>query len=150
MDRLIFWGLLIALIPSSAVIAASPFTTAQQDAAAKRFQADAEKATIYVYRDQRLLGATAVLPVIVNGRVAGATAPRSYFVWRLEPGDITISSMTAEKIATVELKVKPGELYFVRQKALFGFANPGVSLQVVGQQDGRSAVLKCKRLKSAF
>ena len=150
MRYLIFTIILSALFKSTAIVAASPFASAQDDAIAKRFETDPDKAIIYVYRDQRFLGSQAVLPVIVDGQVAGTTALRSYFMWSLEPGEHLISAITPANEASVKLTTEAGALYYIRQKALFGFNSPGVSLELTNNETGRSAVLKCQRLESAF
>ena len=150
MRTLILIIIVSALFSPTTVFAASPFASAASDAMAKRFASDPAKATVYVYRDQRFLGSQAVLPVIVDGRIAGTTAPRSYFMWRLEPGRHTISSLTPENEAIIELTAQAGKIYFIRQKARFGVNNPGVSLQQTSAEKGRAAVLKCQRLKSAI
>ena len=97
-----------------------------------------------------MIGAAGQLNVKVNGKDAGGIGPGSFFKWDLNPGIYTFSSSTAESSATVQVDVKAGEVYFIRQDARLGISNGRVTMKEVESHKGRKEVQDCKLLVSSY
>jgi hypothetical protein len=144
------WLPFVAIIALAPSCASTSKAAAEKDQEAKSFGVDEERGTVYIYRTGRMVGAAGQLQVKVNGKEAGGTGPGTYFKWDLKPGTYTFSSFTTESSAIVELNVKAGELYFLRQDARMGLSSGRVSLQEVSDSKGKSEVADCKLLVSAY
>ena len=125
--------------------ASVPMASAEADAAAKRFEAPAGKATIYVYRNE-ILGGAIALTVALDGRVVGRTGPKTFFALDVAPGAHEISSIT-ENTSTLKFNASAGKTYFVWQEVKMGMWQPRSQLQQVDEATGRKAVLECKRIE---
>ena len=122
----------------------------EKSAEAKSFEAPEGKGSVYLYRTGRAVGAAVQLAVKVNGIDAGGTGPGTFFKWDLNPGNYTFFSSTAEASAVVQLDVKAGEVYYIRQDARLGIENGRVTMKEVGEQQGQRDVLGCKLLVSSY
>lgn len=117
---------------------------------AKSFQAPDDRGTVFVYRTGRAVGAAGQLQVKVNSTDAGGTGPGTFFRWDLQPGTYTFSSSTGESSAVVQLDVKAGEVYFIRQDARLGIDKGRVSMKEVDAKKGQKEVQGCKLLVSSY
>ena len=105
---------------------------------------------LYLYRTGRAVGAAGQLMVKVNDISAGGTGPGSLFKWDLNPGLYTFMSSTAESSVTVQLDVKAGKIYFIRQDARIGLSAGRVTMKEVDSNQGKREVKSCKLLVSSF
>lgn len=135
------------LFGSCASTSKAPESTSNQ---AKSYVAPADRGSVYIYRTGRMVGAAGQLNVKVNGRDAGGTGPGTFFKWDLNPGTYTFFSSTAEASAVVQLEVKAGEVYFIRQDARLGIENVRVTLNEVSAEKGRKEIEGCKLLVSSY
>ena len=119
-------------------------------AQAKEFKAPEGKGTVYLYRTGRAVGAAGQLMVKVNQLDAGGTGPGTFFKWDLTPGVYTFMSSTGESSAVVQLDVKPGMVYYIRQDARMGLDTGRVSMKEVDASKGQKEVAKCKLLVSSY
>lgn len=117
---------------------------------AKLFEAPIDRGTVYLYRTGRVVGAAAQLNVKVNGLDAGGTGPGTFFKWDLKPGAFTFLSSTGEASAVVQLEVKAGEVYFIRQDARMGLDSGRVTMKEVSDSKGKKEVEGCKLLVSSY
>ena len=117
---------------------------------AKTFTVPSDKGRVYLYRTGRAVGAAGQLNVKVNSNDAGGTGPGTFFKWDLNPGTYTFSSSTSESSAIVELDVKAGQVYFIRQDARLGIDKGRVTMKEVDSSKGQNEVKKCKLLVSAY
>jgi len=117
---------------------------------AKTLSTPDDKGTVIIYRTGRVVGATGQLQVKINGIAAGGTGPGTFFRWDLKPGSYTFLSSTSESSAVVQLDVKAGERYFIRQDARIGFDSGRVTMKEVGDKKGESEVEDCKLLVSSY
>jgi hypothetical protein len=117
---------------------------------AKSFKAPADRGSVYLYRTGRAVGAAGQLQVKVNGADAGGTGPGTFFKWDLKPGIYTFASSTGEASAVVQLNVKAGEVYYIRQDARLGIDQGRVTMKEVSDNKGRKEVAGCKLLVSAY
>ncbi|MGI9532997.1 DUF2846 domain-containing protein [Lutimonas sp.] len=117
---------------------------------AKSFNALADKGTVYLYRTGRAVGAAGQLIVKINSMDAGGTGPGTFFKWDLKPGTYTFSSSTGESSAVVQIDVKAGQIYFVRQDARMGINNGRVTIKEVDSNKGQKELNNCKLLVSSY
>ena len=122
----------------------------EKSQAAKSFESPENKGTVFLYRTGRAVGAAGQLSVKVNGLDAGGTGPGTFFRWDLTPGVYTFLSSTTESSATVQLDVKAGQTYFIRQDARMGIQSGRVTMIEVDPEKGKSEVKECKLLVSSY
>jgi Protein of unknown function (DUF2846) len=136
--------LLAALLISLFLVgcASVPMGDPKLDAAAKTFQVPADKAGIYVYRNESM-GAAVKMDVIIDGQNIGETAAKTYFYKEVAPGKHTVASK-AENTDTIEVDLKPGALAFIWQEVKMGLMFARTKLHLVGEQDGKKGVLETK------
>lgn len=121
---------------------------AGEDAKAKTFEVPTGKANIYLYRNETM-GAAIKMPVSVNGKLAGQTASKTYFLWQVNPGTYDISSLT-ENTSTIKLIVEAGKNYFVWQEVKMGLFMARSELKLVDEDTGRKGVAECSLAQSSF
>lgn len=146
------WKFLFAFVLAINTIACANVSKApeQQSSEAKAFQAPDNKGAVYLYRTGRAVGAAGQLLVKVNGIDAGGTGPGSFFKWDLNPGVYSFMSSTAESSVTVQLDIKAGQVYFVRQDARLGLNAGRVTMKEVDSSQGMKEVNNCKLLVSSY
>lgn len=128
--------------------ASVPMTSSDDDAKAKSFTVRSGKANIYLYRNE-VFGAALKMTVSVNGKVAGQTASKTYFLWEVDPGIYDISSI-AENTSTVKLIAEAGKSYFIWQEMKMGLFAARSELKQVDDDTGRKAVAECTRVQSSL
>jgi len=139
MSRL-FAALLLSL--ALAGCASVPMGDPKQDAAAKTFQVPADKAGIYVYRNESI-GTAVKMDVIIDGQNIGETAARTFFYKEVAPGKHTVTSK-AENSDTVEVDLKPGSLAFIWQEVKMGLMFARTKLHLVSEEEGRKGVMETR------
>jgi hypothetical protein len=137
--------LLTSLISGCASV---PMAAMDEDAKGKSFAVREGKANIYVYRNESFGGAIPIA-VALNGRVAGQTGPKTYFLFEVDPGAQEVSSI-AENTSALKLNTEPGKSYFVWQEVKMGLWMPRSLLQQVDDETGRKGVSECRRAQSNF
>jgi hypothetical protein len=110
----------------------------KQDAELKTFKIPADKAGIYVYRNESM-GAAVKMDVLVDGQNIGETAAKTYMYKTVAPGKHVISSK-AENTDTIEVDLKAGTLAFVWQEVKMGVMFARTKLHLVSEQDGKKGV----------
>ena len=141
-------GLLLGMAVLLTGCASVPMAFDAEEQVGKSFAVKPDRANVYVYRNESF-GAAIPMTVSINGRTAGQTGAKTYFMWEVEPGVHEISSI-AENTSTVMLKAEAGRSYFVWQEVKMGVFMARSMLQQVDENTGRSGVLECKRAQSAF
>ncbi len=124
--------------------------TSEKSAEAKSFAPPSDRGSVYLYRTGRIVGAAGQLSVKVNGMDAGGTGPGTFFKWDFKPGAYTFQSSTGEASAVVQLDIKAGEVYFIRQDARMGIDTGRVTMKEVSDNKGRQEVQGCKLLVSSY
>ena len=134
-----------ALLACLAGCASVPMAPAQADAEAKRFQPQADAGTLYVFRDAAHKGAAITLPVVLDGRIVGASARLTYMRLTLAPGKHILASPTAV-YRSMNLQAEAGKLYFVRHAPVSEFLLQTISgeFEAVEEAEGRAAVSGCQ------
>lgn len=122
--------------------ASVPMASTESDAQAKSFAVDAAKSNIYIYRNESIGGAIK-MPLVIDGKMAGDTAAKTYLLTKVEPGEHTIISK-AENDASLKLTTAPGKNYFVWQEVKMGMWMARSQLHEVDDATGKKAVSECK------
>jgi len=147
-------SLFFLLVVSISLIAYSCASTSKASSDkshdAKLYVAPENKGSVYLYRTGRAVGAAGQLGVKVNGVDAGGTGPGTFFKWDLSPGTYSFLSATGESSAIVQLEVKVGQVYYIRQDARMGINKGRVSMKEVDDNKGRKEVSDCKLLISSY
>ena len=141
---------IVSLIYFSTSCASTSKAPESKSNEAKTFNAPDDKGTVYLYRTGRAVGAAGQLSVKVNSTDAGGTGPGTFFKWDLKPGTYTFSSSTGESSAVVQLEVKKGEVYYIRQDARLGVDKGRVSMKEVDSKKGKNEIKDCKLLVSSY
>lgn len=116
--------------------ASTPEATRERDSEAKEFSSHPAHSTLYVYRpDSGSLDDTVLW---VDGRLIGATLPRTYFRINLEPGKHTLTGMGHDN-GKLTIITRPGELYFVSLYVVGGHSH----FWTVPADVGRSTISRC-------
>ncbi len=135
-------SLAVALAVLVSACASVPMATPEQDAEAKQFKAPADKASVYVYRNETY-GAAATLELLLDGKLVGETAARTYFVLPLRPGSHTLTSKS-ENVVNLPIQVEAGRTYFFWQEVKMGIIAARSALNPVDEGRGRAGVLECR------
>jgi hypothetical protein len=113
--------LLLAALLLGSGCASTPQATRENDAAAKRFEANPAAATLYVYREEQN-GGTEDSVLYVDRRLIGATLPASYFRVYVRAGEHQLRGYGYDH-GTLEISTRAGEVYFVSLKVVSGYSH---------------------------
>jgi hypothetical protein len=126
-----------ALIALAGGCASTPQGSVERDTDAKQYATHPGSATLYIYRPD--IGDSDSDTVLwVDGRLVGATLPKTYFRVNVVPGKHTITGMGHDN-GKLTLETRPGELYFV---SVLNIAGNSLFWQVPAEI-GRQAVNRC-------
>ena len=136
--------LIAALALSLALIgcASVPMGDVKQDAALKTFQVPADKAGIYVFRNESM-GAAVKMDVIIDGQNIGETAAKTFMYREVAPGKHTVASK-AENTDTIDVEIAPGKAAYIWQEVKMGFMFARTQLHLVSEEEGKKGVLETK------
>lgn len=109
-----------------------------QDLQAKKFEAVADKAVIYVVRDSPDHNSGAAT-IRLGDDILITTYPGTYFRWEIPPGTHCITGYAAD-IGTITLRVEAGRIYFVKQQLGPFMRFPSSHFYLVNEPEGRAAV----------
>jgi len=126
--------------------ASVPMASMEADQEAKKFTLPSNDANIYLYRNESMGGAVS-MTVSLDGRMAGNTGPKTYFLWRVAPGKHEIASHT-ENTAKIVIDTKAGNNYYVWQEVKMGMWAARSQLHKVSKEQGQKAVNECKLANS--
>ena len=120
--------------------ASVPIASMDEDAKAKTFATADGKSNIYVYRDESFGGAIP-MTVALDGKVAGQTGPKTYFLFVVDPGPHEVSSL-AENNSILKLNAEAGKSYFIWQEVKMGILYARTKLNLVDEEEGKEGVLE--------
>lgn len=126
--------------------ASVPMASVEADTAAKSFTAPSDQSRIYLYRNESMGGAVKI-PVTLDGRMAGQTGPKTYFVWDVAPGLHELTCV-GESSGKLSLTTKPGRAYYVWQEMKMGMWAASCALNEMDEQAGQKGVRECKLAQS--
>lgn len=126
--------------------ASAPMATPERDMNAKAFAPIADKAVVYIYRDENFGGAVKI-PIIVNSRIIGDTVAKSYFRIVLDPGPCEVQCK-AESDSRQSFQTEAGKVYFLRQEMKMGMFMAGCMMHLIPEAEGHMAIARCKLLEA--
>lgn len=133
---------LVVLTLAMGGCASVPMGDPQADAALKTFTPKPGKASLYVYRHETF-GAAIKMTVLLDGRLLGDTASKTYLYAELDPGKHQLISKT-ENDSVLDIEVAAGNNYYVWQEVKMGMFAARSFLQKVDDKTGQDGVLQCK------
>ena len=142
-----FAGLLVMFAVLLSGCASVPMGDVTRDAELKTFKPRSDKAALYVYRNESM-GAAIKMTVLLDGKILGDTAAKTYLYTELEPGKHRLISKT-ENDSTLDFDAVAGRIYYVWQEVKMGLFAARSSLQLVGEKDGQAGVLESKLVAPA-
>lgn len=117
--------------------ASTPQASSERDAEARQYASHPGSSTIYVYRPD--LGASESDTVLwLDGKLIGATLPRTFFRVNVEPGKHMLAGMGYDN-GKLMIETRPGEIYFVSLTVVAGNS----LFWAVPPEIGRQAVNRC-------
>jgi hypothetical protein len=111
----------------------------EQDAQYKRFVPQADQASIYIFRSELWEGHIKT-PIKLNERPVGSTTAKTFLYQSVPAGDYRITAQ-ADNIATLNVRVEAGKIYYVYQSMKFTNAQTDTRLQLVDEKQGQAGVL---------
>jgi hypothetical protein len=100
-------------------------------------------ARIYVVRPS-LFGSAIKMPVYCNEKLIGRTGPQSYLSWEVKEGEVLLNS-TGENSENFTINAKAGKSYYIKQVPKMGVVAARVSLELMGEEEGKRLVSKLKK-----
>jgi hypothetical protein len=122
--------------------ASVPMAPPEVDLAAKQFKPTPGKANVYVFRDESI-GAAVKMPILLDGRLLGDTAARTFLLTAVDPGPHQLLSKT-ENDSVFAFTAVPGSNLFVWQEVKMGVWSARSKLQQVDDAAGKARVMACK------
>lgn len=140
---LLCMAILAAMLTGCASV---PMASLDQDAKAKDFTPQPDKATLFIYRNETF-GAAIPITVSVNDRTIGQTASKTYFRFNVNPGRYKIKAH-AENVAELSVDAISGRNYFIWQEMKMGMWSARANLTQVDDSTGRAGVSESKLIAS--
>jgi len=137
--------LVVSLLSACASV---PMESKEKSDAAKQFAAPSSgNSGLYIYRSGSF-GAALKKDIFVDGKCVGESA-RNVFFYHEVPGDTEHKVSTESEFSPNDLLVKTvsGVNYFIRQYIKFGVFVGGAGLELVSEDEGKSAVRKLELAK---
>ena len=131
----------------SGCVAAVPMASTQADAEAKKMEVPAGKAVIYVisYGGSAPFGNNWVNQITVNRENRGALAYKTYQVYTVDPGPVSVLASPGATQAVVKLTAAAGKAHFVQVKSLaFG----RVGAEQIDESTARPLLQQCALAES--
>lgn len=142
--QLVAVGALAAVVLASGC-ASVQMASPEMDGSAKAYAVKPNKANIYVYRNE-VMGAAIKMPVVLNGRIVGDTASKTFLLLEVDPGSHTLVSKT-ENDSVLKVDAVAGRNYFVWQEVKMGMFAARSNLQLVDEATGKAGVSECKLIE---
>jgi hypothetical protein len=148
-SALIIVPVVCVVLAGLAGCAATPLSSAESDADAKRFETAANAAIIYIYRPTGY-GGHGVSTIWIDGRLVGETLPGTFFRVPVRPGRnrLTVSGADAGRL---EIDTKTEGVYFVEtQVSGERQSEANTTFRGVAPEIGKAAILGCCRMLEAW
>jgi len=141
--RVIVMALLL-LLAAGESFAQVTFAPKADDNRAKNALPPSGKGLVFLFREDGT-GQAGVEPVWLDDSRMGTSAPRSYYLWAVDPGRHRIAAGNDRRV-TVTLNVEPGRNYFVELRVTATGAP--LELNPVSYARGRGAVNRCRLIEA--
>lgn len=142
MKSIIHWIVAGSAVLLAAGCASVPMASETADAQAKAFTVSADKANLYIYRNESM-GAAVKMPVLIDGQTVGDTAAKTYIFRQVTPGKHLVTSKT-ENDSNLEVHAIAGKNHYVWQEVKMGVMSARSKLHEVDEATGRAGVMESK------
>jgi len=135
-------GMLLLAVLAMSGCASVPMASSMEDAQAKSFKTNPQKASLYIYRNESMGGAVR-MEVDLDGQYVGTNVAQTYIKKEVEPGQHTIVSH-AENDDSLTLNAQKNRNYFIWQEVKMGVLYARTKLSLVSEEEGMAGVKECK------
>ncbi len=132
---------LVVIAVLASACASVPKAAPEADALAKEFRTTPGKTNVYVFRDESF-GAAVKMSVLLDGRMMGDTAARTFLLAAVDPGPHALVSK-AENDSRLDFVAQPGKNVYVWQEVKMGVLMARSQLQFVDEEGARARVQQC-------
>jgi hypothetical protein len=132
---------MVGLLALAVGCASVPTTDSAADAAAKKFQPEPGKASIYLCRHGAGMGDTRVAETQLDGKTIGGLAPNTFLMVSVAPGHHTLGVAGPTNTEQLPVDAVAGNLYFF--DVSIQWAGPMIRhrhIEAMSDADGRNAV----------
>lgn len=133
---------LLALSFLATACASVPMAPPESDLAAKEFRTTPGKTNLYVFRDESF-GAAVKMSLVLDGRMLGDTAAKTFLLTSVDPGPHALVSKT-ENDARLEFTAEAGKNVYVWQEVKMGMWSARSALHLMDEAAARERVKECK------
>lgn len=146
MKKLVLFLICLAVVGCGGIAQHAP---KEYDASRKAFAIPAAGyGTVYIFRDG-FAGREINTTLLIDGRVLGKNLGNTYLCADIPEGKHTITSHYVG-YTSIDIDVKQGHLYFIRDSVDVSFTRTDTVLTPVGEAEGKTAVRKCTLVESAM
>jgi len=143
MTRYARLGLAVALLAATGC-ASVPLMPEADDLAAKTFaKPPADRAHVYVYRNESF-GAAVKLGILLDGFMVAESAAKTYVLLPVAPGKHVVTSVAGSN-DELAVDAAGGKTYFIWQEVKMGAFSANSKLNAVDEATGKAGVQECKR-----
>jgi hypothetical protein len=135
-------GLLLLAVLTMSGCASVPMASSMEDAQAKLFKTNPDKANLYIYRNE-MMGAAVRMEVDLDGQYIGTNVAQTYIRKEVDPGQHTVVSH-AENDDALTFNAQRNKNYFIWQEVKMGVLYARTKLTLVTDEIGRAGVKECK------
>ncbi len=132
---------LIALSLLATACASVPMASPEADRVAKEFRTAPGKSNLYVFRDESLGGAVK-MTVVLDGRMLGDTASKTFLLTPVAAGPHALVSKT-ENDARLEFTAVPGKNVYVWQEVKMGVWAARSDLHLMDEEAAKERISAC-------
>ncbi len=132
---------LVALSLLATACASVPMASLEADRSAKEFRTTPGKSNLYVFRDESIGGAVK-MTVLLDGRLLGDTAAKTFLITSVAPGLHAIVSKT-ENDARVDFTAVPGKNVYVWQEVKMGVWAARSDLHLIDEEVAKGRIAAC-------
>ncbi|HEX9242422.1 MAG TPA: DUF2846 domain-containing protein [Anaeromyxobacter sp.] len=132
---------LVVLTLLASACASVPQATPEADRFAKELRTTPGKTNLYVFRDESFGGAVK-MSVVLDGRMLGDTAAKTFLLASVDPGSHALVSKT-ENDARLEFVAEAGKNVYVWQEVKMGLWAARSELQLVDEANARARIEQC-------
>jgi len=136
--------LVVCLLLITSCASTPPLTRSDEEAAAKAFVADPQRAIVYVFADFAPIH-THNIPVVIGTRIVAQMGGGTFMVAHLPPGESTFTSVGGADNPPLTLDVRAGQIYFLRMHQLVGYGYLGGAEYIRVDQDRGTEEVKKRR-----
>jgi hypothetical protein len=115
-----------------------PLADENLEASVRKYEKKPDIAGVYIFRAQ-IVGSKTRIPILLDGKILGETAPRTFAYVEVTPGKHILSDVS-DMERSIQIDTRGGMLYFVAEKIISYKPVVRSQLMVVEEEDGKAGV----------